>query len=138
VIVVSLVILIAVLKAFKKASHNDNDNDLETGTDIRAYTTGQVANPGGNILEVGIKDIRTHTVEELNSLEEGIDIRTYKMEELANATNNFTTKVGQGVSGFVYRANLPGDRMGAVKRATDLDPNLLTSRTSCILLNWWF
>jgi hypothetical protein len=43
------------------------------------------------------------------------------MDELKNATDNFTTKVGQGASGFVYRAKLPGNRLGAVKRATNLD-----------------
>eukprot|EP00253_Pinus_taeda_P012032 PITA_12032 len=72
-------------------------------------------------------DISTHTAEV------GIDIRTYTMEELANATDNFTTKVGQGVSGFVYRAKFPGNKLGAVKRATNLDPNLFKQELSVLL-----
>lgn len=132
--VVSLAILIAVFKAFKKAFHKDNGNDLGAGNiDIRKHTTGQLTKPSGNSLEVGIIDIRTHPVEDLNCLEEGIGIRTYTREELADATANFSTKVGQGVSGFVYRANLPGNRIGAVKRATDLDPNLFKGELSVLL-----
>jgi len=131
---VLLAIFIVVFKAFKKASQNDNGNDLGAGSiDIHSYRTAQLANPGGNSLEVDIIDIRTHTVEELNSLEMGIDIRTYTMDELKNATDNFTTKVGQGASGFVYRAKLPGNRLGAVKRATNLDTDLFKQELSVLL-----
>lgn len=123
VTMVSLVIFIAVLKAFKKAPCDDNGKD----SDILTHTAGQLASPSGNSLEVEITDISTHTVEV------GIDIRTYTMEELANATDNFTTKVGQGVSGFVYRAKFPGNKLGAVKRATNLDPNLFKQELSVLL-----
>lgn len=128
--VVSLAILIAVFKAFKKAFHNDSGNDSRAGNiDILKQTAGQHGNP----LEVGIIDIRTHPVEDLSCLEEGIGIRTYTREEIADATDNFRTEVGQGVSGSVYRANLPGNRIGAVKRATNLDPYLFKGELSVLL-----
>lgn len=128
--VVSLAILIAVFKAFKKVFHNDTGNDSRAGNiDILKQTAGQHGNP----LEVGIIDVRTHPVEDLSCLEEGIGIRTYTREEIADATDNFGTEVGQGVSGSVYRANLPGNRIGAVKRATNLDPYLFKGELSVLL-----
>eukprot|EP01018_Ginkgo_biloba_P010847 Gb_36539 [translate_table: standard] len=45
-------------------------------------------------------------------------IRTYTVEELAKATDGFQTKVGEGGFGAVYRADLGGNQIGAVKRAT--------------------
>lgn len=92
-----------------------------------------ISKPSENSLEVEIIDLRTHTMEELSSLEEGTEICTYTKEELAKATDNFRNKVGQGASGFVYRANLPGNRIGAVKRATDLDPKLFKLELSVLL-----
>lgn len=111
---------------------NPRGNFFEVSIHPQTYATEKPANPIGNYLEMELIDLRSHTVEELN-LEEGIGICTYTREELANATDNFTTKVGQGVSGFVYRANLPGNRVGAVKRATNLDPTLFKQELSVLL-----
>ncbi|KAH9293437.1 hypothetical protein KI387_041360 [Taxus chinensis] len=47
-----------------------------------------------------------------------IHIRTYAMWEVLKATDNFTNKVGEGGFGVVYRVNLEGNSIGAVKRAT--------------------
>jgi hypothetical protein len=117
----------------KKAAHNDIDNPLGVPTHRRTYVKKQLANPSEHSMEGNILDLNTHIVEELNCLDDGIDICTYTREELAKATDNFTTKVGQGVSGFVYRANLPGNRMGAVKRAINLDPKLFKQELSVLL-----
>lgn len=40
------------------------------------------------------------------------------MWEMLQATDNFSTKVGQGAFGEVYRAHLENNMVGGVKRAT--------------------
>lgn len=84
-------------------------------TDLSTYTTDESSNPTGN------------------HLEEPIGIRTYTKEELANYTNHFSTEIGKGMSGFVYRADLPGGRVGAVKRATNLDCKSFNQELSVLL-----
>lgn len=44
-------------------------------------------------------------------------VETFTLLQLERATKNFTTKVGEGGFGTVYRANLRGGVEGAVKRA---------------------
>eukprot|EP01018_Ginkgo_biloba_P000793 Gb_24069 [translate_table: standard] len=69
--------------------------------------------------------------------EDALDnICTYTMQELAIATDNFTTKVGEGGFGTVYRACLADKRIGAVKRATrsrKQDPAVFNEELSLLL-----
>lgn len=58
---------------------------------------------------------------------------TYRVGDLILATNNFSDVLGEGRFGCVYRADLGGNRMGAVKRLRQVDSTLFGKELSILL-----